>query len=208
VDACIQIFAKAPLPGLVKTRLIPALDAAGAAALYKKMLRHCLANAAGIAPLQLWCSPDSQHEFLQDCARRSGAELYAQQGRDLGERMQNALAAGLRRYARVVLIGSDCPIMDAAYLRAALAKLEQVGVALGPAEDGGYVLIGASGQPPPVFQGMAWSQPEVLARTRDKLRQAGLAWAELPALWDVDSAADLPRLRGVQWTSFADGEPV
>lgn len=95
-----------------------------------------------------------------------------------------------------VLIGGDCASLGEAELRAALGLLAAGHEAvLGPAADGGYVLIGLNRPCPMLFRGIAWSTPTVLAATRRRLGQAGLDWAELPPGWDVDTPADLRRLR-------------
>jgi glycosyltransferase A (GT-A) superfamily protein (DUF2064 family) len=93
-----------------------------------------------------------------------------------------------------LIIGSDCPALTADHLHQAAAALAAHAAVLIPAEDGGYVLIGLRRARAEVFADIAWSTPQVLPATRDRLRSAGLAWMELPALWDVDRPADLTRL--------------
>ncbi len=187
----VQIFARAPQPGRVKTRLIPALGAAGAARLHAQLLRRTLATVASAGlPAELWVTPDGCHPLF----REAGLPCRLQQGADLGARMQHALSAGLARAARVVLIGCDCPVLDGEYLAAAFAALETHDAVLGPAEDGGYVLIGLR-RPAAVFDGIEWGGERVLAQTRARLAAAGLAWRELDTLWDVDRPADLVRWR-------------
>lgn len=195
-DAVIQIFARAPVPGAVKTRLIPALGAEGAAALQAKLLFRTLemATRASMAPVQLWCAPDCRHAAFQDWP---GVSRHVQQGADLGERMAHALAAGLRSAQRVVLIGTDCPALDANGLHQAIARLADHDVVLGPAEDGGYVLVGWR-RPVALFAGIDWGSEQVLDQTRARLRAAGASWHELPVLWDVDRPADVARLARFQ----------
>ena len=93
--------------------------------------------------------------------------------------MYNAIADGLSRYDQVVLVGSDCPALDGAYLRQALLALEDAPLVLGPAEDGGYVLMGARAISPEVFRDISWGTEQVYSQTCDRLRRAGLAWGEL-----------------------------
>ncbi len=190
-DVLIQIFARTPVAGQVKTRLIPALGAAGAAALYLRLLRRTVAAARAAAPgaVELWCTPDCAHPRIADFADLPCRE---QAGADLGARMAHALADGLQRARRVVLVGSDCPGLDAAGLRVALAALAGHEVVLGPAEDGGYVLVGLR-RPADIFTGIDWGSERVLAQTRQRLRAQGLRWHELPVLWDLDRPADLAR---------------
>ncbi len=190
-DTLIQIFARAPEPGKVKTRLIPALGERGAAELQLRLLRRTVAMAAAsrLAPVQLWCASSVDHPVFVE----TGLPRQRQRGADLGARMAHALAVGLRTAQRVVLIGSDCPVMDVAYLHAAIEALSDREAVLGPAEDGGYVLIGLRRRAD-LFTGVDWGSERVLAQTRERLAAAGLGWQELATLWDVDRPADLMRL--------------
>lgn len=188
----LQIFAKAPEPGLAKTRLIPALGAAGAAALQQKLIRYTLATAAqsGLATA-LWCHPDTAHPCFNACATEFALSLHAQQGGDLGERMQHAfVTAG----APALLIGTDCPALSAQDLRTAAAALVTHDAVLGPAADGGYYLIGLRQPMAELFHAMPWGTAAVLALTRARLRAAGLRWQELPLHHDIDTPDDLVHL--------------
>ena len=191
------VFARAPQPGKTKTRLIPALGEAGAAALHRRLVMHCL-RAAGdsrLGPVELWCAPDTSDPFFSDCERRFGASLHAQGEGDLGARMQRAFEAALARAGRAILVGSDIPALSAQYLSdadRALAGGDDL--VIGPAEDGGYALIGLSRCDPELFRGIPWGGSEVLSETRRRI--AALSWrsSELPVLWDVDRPEDLERL--------------
>ncbi len=114
-----------------------------------------------------------------------------QQGGDLGARMLFALNHGLARYPRVLLVGSDCPELDADYLGRAAAALLQHELVLGPARDGGYVLLGARRPVAPLFADMPWGSDRVLELTLQRARAMGLATALLEPLNDVDRPADL-----------------
>jgi len=192
-EARLLVFAKAPVPGEVKTRLIPALGAQGAAALQARLTRRAVetALAANVAPVELWCSPDDRHPFFHELpvARR------VQRGTDLGERMADALCTALAQSRFAILIGTDCPTLTDDYLRDA-AECLALGedAVLGPAEDGGYVLIGLRRCEARLFEGIAWGTAEVLAATRARLAECGFHWHELPTLWDVDRVDDLARL--------------
>ncbi len=191
------VFAKAPEPGRVKTRLIPALGAEGAADLQRRMLRHALgrARASAIGPVELCCAPDSRAAFFEECRREFGVELRSQGDGDLGERMRRAIDAALARAPRAIVVGSDVPALDARYLREADRALrEGCECVLGPAEDGGYVLIGLARSRPGLFSGIRWGRPGVLSATRRRVAALGLRCCELPALWDVDRPGDLARL--------------
>ncbi|MDG4550580.1 MAG: TIGR04282 family arsenosugar biosynthesis glycosyltransferase [Candidatus Contendobacter sp.] len=197
-NARLLVFAKAPVPGRVKTRLAGRLGTRGAAMLYRQLLRRTLriAHAARLCPLELWCAPDARHGFFVACRREYGARLRRQCAGDLGQRMSHALNRTLAAGHPAVLIGGDCASLGEAELRATFGLLAAGHEAvLGPAADGGYVLIGLNRSCPTLFRGIAWSAPTVLAATRRRLRGAGITWAELAPGWDVDTPADLRRLR-------------
>ncbi len=190
------LFAKPPLAGRVKTRLAARLGAIQAAAVHRLLLDHALATACA-APwaAELWCAPPVAHPYFQTCHRRLGLPLRRQRGLDLGRRMDHALRETLRRYRPVLLMGSDCPMLETRHLCQALAVLEGGRDAvLIPAEDGGYVLLGLRRPAPRLFSDMPWGEAGVLALTRRRLRQSGLTWGELPPLFDVDRPDDLERL--------------
>jgi rSAM/selenodomain-associated transferase 1 len=193
----IQVFAKAPVPGQVKTRLEPRLGARGAAALQERLIERALltASEAGVGPVELWCAPDRSHPFFARCARRHRLKLADQGEGDLGVRMQRALALATRGGGRALLIGCDCPALSVPDLRAALRALEQgADLAFVPAEDGGYVLVGAGSAPAEIFTGVAWGTNQVMAQTRERLRRTGLKWTELAPRWDLDRPEDYDRL--------------
>ena len=197
-DARILLFAKAPQPGRVKTRLIPALGAGGAATLYRELLVATLGRiaGAGLAPLECCCAPDPRHPLFLQLQRRHGLELSRQQGCDLGGRMEHAACIALQRARMVVLIGGDCPGLDAAYVERALAALRAgADAVIGPAEDGGYVLLGLSRIDGHLFRGMPWGSDRVLDETRQRLRRLDWRWRELEPLWDLDRPRDLARYR-------------
>ena len=189
----IAVFAKAPVPGEVKTRLVPVLGAEGAARLHASLARHTLAAARETQPasLQLWCAPDVAHPFFGECGFRYHCELMSQRGADLGERMANAFAAS----TPLVLIGTDCPALRASHLAAAWDALRSHDVVIAPAEDGGYVLIGLARPQSSLFAGMPWGDASVMARTRNRIAKAGLRCVELETLWDVDRPDDYRRLK-------------
>lgn len=193
----VAVFAKAPVPGQVKTRLAMMLGADGAAALHAGLLRRALATAvdARLGPVELWCAPDATHPFFERCAAEYGLSLHGQVGEELGVRMRNAFEHGIAAGDRVVLIGSDCPVLTAADLQAAAAALDGHAAALAPAEDGGYVLVALSRVVPELFSDIAWGTAEVMGRTRTRLAELGIAWKELPMRWDVDRPDDYARLQ-------------
>ncbi|MFM9968469.1 MAG: TIGR04282 family arsenosugar biosynthesis glycosyltransferase [Burkholderiales bacterium] len=196
-NTCVMLFARAPVPGQCKTRLIPALGANGAALLHQKLVRRALASAceANPASVELWCEPDTTHAFFSACARDFPIRLFAQSGKDLGERMHNALVHALQHYQRALLIGSDIPGIDAAYLRAAAVALARSPAVFGPAEDGGYVLVGLNTPAQELFRDITWGGPRVMSQTRQRLRSLDWRAEELATLWDLDRPEDLARLR-------------
>jgi rSAM/selenodomain-associated transferase 1 len=196
-DCRVLVLARAPEPGKVKTRLIPALGEAGAADLQRGFVLHALgaATEAGLGPVELWCAPDAAHPFFAECGQRFGVSIHAQGAGDLGERMERAMRAALERSQRAILIGSDVPAMDPHYLRAAdRALVAGNDMVIGPAEDGGYVLIGLTRCFAELFRDIPWGTASVLEETRRRAAALSLRIGELPVLWDVDRPEDLQRL--------------
>ena len=195
-QARILIFAKAPEAGRVKTRLIPALGATSAADLYRHLLRstiHRLATAE-IAPLICCCAPDAEHQEFHRLSRDYRMALESQVGTGLGERMAYAASRQLALNGPVVLIGGDCPVLHAQHLLQTLDWLKQgCDAVIGPAEDGGYVLLGLNRVDPSLFRGITWGSASVLDETRSRLRHLDWRWRELETLWDLDRPEDLDR---------------
>ncbi len=197
-DAGIFIFSKAPAPGVAKTRLIPELGEQGAAAFSARLTRHIVSAIADarLCPLQLWCDPDIDHPLFAELQEKYALELKPQQGESLGARMARAFIAGLSRYRKVLLIGSDCPSVTPDYLEQALACLSRErACVLGPAEDGGYVLVGQSALNTAMFENIDWGTHRVLQQTRERLKSAGCDHVELATRWDVDRPEDIVRAR-------------
>ena len=194
------VFAKAPVQGCVKTRLAASLGAAAAVAAYRELAERTLAVAAAaraagvVGEVQLWCDPDTAHATFDAWRVRFGAALRTQRGADLGARMHAALAEALRDAGRGIVIGTDCATLDVAYLARAAAALAERDAVFGPAEDGGYVLVGLR-RDLDVFSGMPWSAPGLMAATRARLAALDASAAELPTQWDVDTEADWARYR-------------
>jgi hypothetical protein len=193
LDVALLVFARAPVAGRVKRRLAAGLGAWRAARLHLRMTRRALrtAAAAGCGPVELHLT--ARHALFRNCR--------VQRGRDLGERMQRALADALRRHRGAILIGSDCPELRASDLRRA-ARLLAGGcdVVLAPAYDGGYVLIGARRLTPRLFEGIEWGTAGVYAATAQRLAASGYRWRALRKLADVDTPEDARRLRWLRRT--------
>jgi len=193
--ARLMVFAKAPVPGQVKTRLIPALGPEGAARLQARLLEHTLAMAcaAQLARVELWLAGELSHPGIQEQVSRHGVMLNEQQGMDLGERMAGAFASQAEIPGKRLIIGTDCPSMDAAVLDQALAALDAADVVFQPAEDGGYTLIGMQHCWPQLFEGIDWGGPRVLAQSLERADSLGLTVSLLPMAWDLDRPEDYRR---------------
>jgi rSAM/selenodomain-associated transferase 2/rSAM/selenodomain-associated transferase 1 len=195
--AAVAVLAKAPVPGRAKTRLIPALGAAGAARAQRGFALQTLATAraAGTGAVTLWCAPGTGHRFFRALQRRHGVNGVDQPDGDLGHRMATAMSTHFAHAPRtpLLIVGTDCPALTPTHLQQAADALQTHDAVLIPAEDGGYVLIGLRRALPEVFHGVDWSTPQVLAQTRDRLRDTGASWQEMPTLWDVDEPADWAR---------------
>jgi hypothetical protein len=183
----IVVFAKAPVPGRVKTRLIPALGAEGAARLAAEMLERTVeeALASGLA-VELCGEPDAATWFEGDIVKTAQGEG------DLGTRLARAARRVLAEEP-VLLIGADCPALDRDRLRAAAGALTANDAVIHPAEDGGYVLLGLARFDPSLFEGIAWSTSTVAADTVARIEALGWSLDVRETLADVDEPADLLR---------------
>lgn len=191
-SAVVIIFARAPVAGAVKTRLIPRLGAEGAARLQRRLIRTALRTAQAVAPIELHVT--RTHSWL----RSLGVPLVPQRGRDLGERMHHALKQ--RRLA--ILIGSDAPALRPADLHRARRWLQGgADVVLSPAEDGGYALIAARRLDARIFDGVRWGGADVLERTLLNISKVGLRYRLLRTVWDVDRPQDVERIRWLRSSS-------
>ena len=189
------MFARAPVAGHVKRRLVPRLGEWRAARLHLRLTRQALATAAaaGCGPVQLHLT--RRHALF------AGSEL--QSGADLGERMYRALTRALREHRGAILVGADCPALRPQDLRRAARMLAGgADAVLGPAEDGGYVLIGARRVSPRLFEDIEWGTPGVYTATAQRLNEMRYRWCALRRLWDVDRPEDLDRLRSLRSPSM------
>ena len=190
------IFTRYPEPGQAKTRLIPALGAEGAAALHRQMTEHTMTQ---VRQLQQTYPVAVEVQFTGGDRAQMAAWLglewayQAQTGDDLGDRMSRASQMALTTGAEaVIIIGTDCPDLDATLLETAAQAVHHHDLVLGPACDGGYYLIGFSRLIPALFQPIPWSTAAVLAQTLAVAQQLQLATHLLPRLTDIDYPADLP----------------
>ncbi|HCX32492.1 MAG TPA: glycosyltransferase [Rhodocyclaceae bacterium] len=189
----IIVFAKAPLPGLAKTRLIPALGAEGAATLARRMLERTVAMAAraGAGMVELCVSPRPSHPVWNSLAL-PGCVFWSDQGHgDLGARMARAVRRATRDGHAVLLIGTDCPQMDAADLQRAAFALRSHDCGIVPVADGGYVALGLKRFHPAPFEEMPWSTGAVAAETLRRLGRLGWKTHVGRTLHDIDEPPDL-----------------
>jgi len=194
----IAIFAKAPIEGFTKTRLIPRLGAAGAAELQRTLITRAVdtAKAAMLGPVSLWCAPDCTHPFFQEIAEQHSITLHTQTGDDLGARMDNAFAA-LCGAMPVLLMGTDCVVIDAALLTRCADALQMGKDAVFlPVEDGGYILVGLTRPIPELFHDMPWITERVMPETRRRAATLGIKIEEPEILWDIDRPEDYERALG------------
>ena len=191
--ARILVFAKAPVPGRVKTRLIPALGVEGAAALASGMLARTLEQAKAAGEVELCADPPPDDPAWEGHIPE-GLRLSAQGPGSLGDRLARAAERVIGEGAPLLLIGTDCPELDAARLRAAAAALERRDAVLHPTRDGGYALLGLKRFDRSLFEGVAWSSSRVARQTLERLNALGWTVEVGETLRDVDRPADLPLL--------------
>ena len=191
------VFAKEPVAGKVKTRLARAIGVEASARVYRDLLATTLAHGHAawrsriVDHLELWCASDGDAPFLRGIGTAFGAARYVQSEGDLGQRMAHAMRDAFARASSLLLIGSDCPLLQPARLAEASAALRNHDAVLVPAEDGGYVLVGARRELP--FADVRWSTQHALADTVRGFARAGIAHTTLPACWDVDDEQGLAR---------------
>ncbi len=197
--AALVIYAKAPIPGHVKTRLCPPLTPDEAATLHGTFVQDTLERSKVAATKLklafdrfLACAPSSTHVFFKIMQERQEVELINQVGDDLGARMnqsfQTMFAMG---YPRVLIIGTDVPSLPLDHYNQALALLESNDLVLGPALDGGFYLIGLKQAAPELFNDIPWSTKQVFALTQEKAARLGLKTALIPSWRDIDTIDDL-----------------
>jgi rSAM/selenodomain-associated transferase 1 len=192
-DTHIIIFAKAPLPGFAKTRLIPALGQSGAAKLAQHLFYHSIDQAinAQLGTVELCVTPGLEDVCWQDFPLPKDLIISEQGEGDLGARMARATQRALKAHRSVLLIGTDCPGLTASMLNDAAALLNQHDACLIPVSDGGYALLGLRHFDETLFSHIPWSTAEVAALTRARLHALNWSLAELAELHDIDEPGDL-----------------
>jgi rSAM/selenodomain-associated transferase 1 len=190
------IFVRAPRPGTVKTRLAKTLGAVPACEAYRRLVETLTDNLQTLNEVELRFSPDDAGNEIRPWLK-SGWSCAPQGTGDLGQRLQSAFADSFKLgSARVVIIGSDCPVVARQDIVEAWHRLSSYDVALGPARDGGYWLIGLRRLQPELFHRIPWSTDRVLAETMRRAREGGLSVHRLRELRDVDTEADWREFSG------------
>lgn len=192
----IIVFAKAPVPGAAKTRLIPALGALGAAVLARRMLEATLAAALGarLGPVELCMSPGPEAAEWRGIPLPKQLEVTAQGEGNLGARIARAAKRSIARECRVMLVGTDCPALSATLLRVAATALVETGAVIQCTADGGYALLGISRYDELLFRGIPWSTPEVATATMRRFAHLNWPLHVARTLHDVDEPHDLVQL--------------
>lgn len=186
------IFMKNPIPGKVKTRLGKDLGMEKAAEIYTQLMDYTKSIAAPVqADVEVWYGDQINPNDLWN---EEGFIKKQQSGADLGERMKNAFAQGFSSgYSRIIIIGTDCPELDTGLLEQAYTELDEHDVVYGPANDGGYYLMGMKELLLPLFILKSWSEESVLAESINDLDQMEKEYILLPELTDIDTIEDLKK---------------
>lgn len=193
-EGALIIFAKAPIPGQVKTRLCPPLTPDEAASLHGSMVMDAAEQTRGLRDLDrfLACTPGTDHAFFQTLSARYGLTLCEQVGEDLGQRMHHALTEALGKgYRYGLVVGTDIPALSPSTYKKALGLLQTHDMVIGPTQDGGYYLIGLKHPTPELFVDIPWSTDKVYTLTQEKARALRQTVGTLETEWDIDTFADL-----------------
>jgi hypothetical protein len=195
-DGRILIFAKAPIAGQVKTRLIPLLGAERAARLQGELTERAvrIAVTSQCAPVELWCAPDATAPIFSQLAARYDVSLHVQCQGDLGARMEYAFRTAFNTARTVVIVGTDWPELSTVRIHQAFARLADGNDAvITPAEDGGYVMLGLRQHEPRLFTEMPWSSAAVYSETRRRFATLQLRSHSEAMSWDLDRPDDWRR---------------
>lgn len=203
------LFARDPVPGTVKTRLLPLLGTEKTYQLYMRFLRDSIAKIQQTqgADMYIGVTPSNESGFFSRFDGENGPEIFVQQGADLGEKMKNAFMRSFEAgYERVVIIGADSPSLPVDYIQNALGSDKPL--QLGPSTDGGYYLIGMAPPLVDIFQDVNWGSDKVLRETLARITEKGADLELLPIWYDVDRPEDLRFLKTHLQLMARSGQPV
>ena len=192
IRAILCIFAKPPVPGKVKTRLIPHLDARQAADMAQAFLDDVAATCLKIPNTKTVIA--TYGSWPDEIRRPKNLEIWQQVGDDLGQRMGSIFTQGLKESPLVMALGADVPLISVEILEDALKKLQQNDALIGPSEDGGYYLLGFTRFQTGLLDELPWSQAGTRQATEERLREQGYTFAQTATLFDIDTPDDLKRL--------------
>jgi rSAM/selenodomain-associated transferase 1 len=197
LPARLCIFARTPVLNAVKTRLARSIGAEAALTAHEELVCLALSQMACVPGLicELWIAGATDHPAVVQWSQRWQLPIVAQQGHDLGARMSHAIQTALDESDRAIVVGTDCPGITSGYVQQAAAALDRHDLVIGPAEDGGYGLIGLRKPAPGLFENMRWGTDSVLRDTLDRAVRIGLSYELLTTVWDVDNAVDWARFR-------------
>ena len=208
-EAALIFFAKAPIPGEVKTRMCPPLTPEEAASLHGSLVMDALEQTSGLCGWDRYvaCLPSRDHPFFQTIAARHRIQLCNQSGAELGQRMEQAFTTLFTaRYQYAVLVGTDIPTLSSHTYTHAKELLHANDVVFGPTQDGGYYLIGMKQPTPALFATIPWSTDQVFALSHTRAAQHGLSIGLLAMARDLDTYADLHAV--LKETPAGPGRPL
>ena len=198
----IMVFARAPVPGRTKTRLIPALGAEAAAHLHAYLIDRTLSLLMAIdnVNVTLWCMPSTDDPFFLSCAERYGVGLSVQHGDSIGSSMHHAFGKTLKTAPWAIVLGTDCPELQIDDVQRAIEAMQNgMDAVAGPAYDGGYYLLGLRQAPPRLFENIPWGTEQVWTMTQNRLRTLGWSWATIARRHDLDRPEDLEYLKQAEF---------
>ena len=191
------IFTKSPVLGEVKTRLQPDYSTEQSLIIHKRLTLNTLELSKDLIELdiELCCTPDRNTLFFLDCENNFPITLNNQQGADLGERMAYSFSVALQTNDKVIVIGTDCPDIDKGYITQAFDALNENDAVIGPAADGGYVLLGLRKFSLDLFTDISWGSDKVFSQTQKVLNNLSWSYKELDIMYDLDRPEDLLRYK-------------
>ena len=205
-SCAVALLCRAPIPGFAKTRLIPHLGEMQTARLQEDLILQavCTALEAEVGPVELWCDPDESHPFFGKIIKKYPVRLAAQPPGDRGTRLHTCAAGALTTADGVILMGVDCAILQAYHLQEATTALTRGNdAAIGPAEDGTYVLLALKHASDRLFDGIPWGSSRVLAETQARIKELDWRCHTLETLWNVNTPEDYRR-----WRLLVEAQPA